>query len=211
MNPHRIIIVPGWRNSGPDHWQSLWAQQLPHAERVEQDDWLVPHRDPWVAALEQLVLSRPEPVVLAAHSLGCITAAHLGPEASARVRGALLVAPADPERRAQLADFAPVPYAPLPYRSVLVASSNDPYCPIRRAGAYARAWGSEFVRLQNAGHINVESGFGDWPLGLALLQSLMQGDSWQPAQPRPAVRAPRVAGARAAVPAGAGAPWAAGL
>ncbi|MFX5960929.1 alpha/beta hydrolase, partial [Acinetobacter baumannii] len=85
-----IIIVPGWRNSGPDHWQSLWAQQLPHAERVEQDDWLVPHRDPWVAALEQLVLSRPEPVVLAAHSLGCITAAHLGPEASARVRGALL-------------------------------------------------------------------------------------------------------------------------
>lgn len=217
MNPHRIIIVPGWRNSGPDHWQSLWAQQLPHAERVEQDDWLVPHRDPWVAALEQLVLSRPEPVVLAAHSLGCITAAHLGPEASARVRGALLVAPADPERRAQLADFAPVPYAPLPYRSVLVASSNDPYCPIRRAGAYARAWGSEFVRLQNAGHINVESGFGDWPLGLALLQSLMQGDSWQPAQPRPAVRSPRpprsprAAAAHASVSAGAGAPWAAGL
>ena len=219
MNPHRIIIVPGWRNSGPDHWQSLWAQQLPHAERVEQDDWLTPHRDPWVAALEQLVLSRPEPVVLAAHSLGCITAAHLGPEASARVRGALLVAPADPERRAQLADFAPVPYAPLPYRSVLVASSNDPYCPIRRAGAYARAWGSEFVRLQNAGHINVESGFGDWPLGLALLQSLMQGDSWQPAQPRPAVRSPRsprpprVAAAHASVSAGtgAGAPWAAGL
>ena len=219
MNPHRIIIVPGWRNSGPDHWQSLWAQQLPHAERVEQDDWLVPHRDPWVAALEQLVLSRPEPVVLAAHSLGCITAAHLGPEASARVRGALLVAPADPERRAQLADFAPVPYAPLPYRSVLVASSTDPYCPIRRAGAYARAWGSEFVRLQNAGHINVESGFGDWPLGLALLQSLMQGDSWQPAQPRPAVRSPRsprsprVAAAHASVSAGtgAGAPWAAGL
>ena len=219
MNPHRIIIVPGWRNSGPDHWQSLWAQQLPHAERVEQDDWLVPHRDPWVAALEQLVLSRPEPVVLAAHSLGCITAAHLGPEASARVRGALLVAPADPERRAQLADFAPVPYAPLPYRSVLVASSNDPYCPIRRAGAYARAWGSEFVRLQNAGHIKVESGFGDWPLGLALLQSLMQGDSWQPAQPRPAVRSPRsprpprVAATHASVSAGtgAGAPWAAGL
>lgn len=222
MNPHRIIIVPGWRNSGPDHWQSLWAQQLPHAERVEQDDWLVPHRDPWVAALEQLVLSRPGPVVLAAHSLGCITAAHMGPEASARVRGALLVAPADPERRAQLADFAPVPYAPLPYRSVLVASSNDPYCPIRRAGAYARAWGSEFVRLQNAGHINVESGFGDWPLGLALLQSLTQGDSWQPAQPRPAVRSPRsprpprpprVAAAHASVSAGtgAGAPWAAGL
>lgn len=183
MNPHRIVIVPGWRNSGPDHWQSLWAGQLPHAERVDQEDWLVPHREPWVAALEAQVLSAPEPVVIVAHSLGCITAAHMGAEASARVKGALLVAPADPERRAQLADFAPVPYAPLPYRSVLVASSNDPYCPIRRAGAYARAWGSEFVRLQNAGHINVESGFGDWPLGLALLQSLLADGLWQSAPP----------------------------
>ena len=172
MNPHRIVIVPGWRNSGPDHWQSLWAAQLPHAERVEQEDWLVPHREPWVAALEAQVLSQPGPVVIVAHSLGCITAAHMGQEASARVSGALLVAPADPERRAQLADFAPVPYAPLPYRSVLVASSNDPFCPIRRAGAYARAWGSEFVRLNDAGHINVDSGHGHWPLGLALLQSL---------------------------------------
>jgi uncharacterized protein len=65
-----------------------------------------------------------------------------------------------------------VPYQRLPYRSVLVASANDPFCPVRTAGAYARAWGSEFVRLQNAGHINVEAGFGPWPLGLALLQSL---------------------------------------
>ena len=71
-----------------------------------------------------------------------------------------------------LADFAPVPYQRLPYRSILVASANDPYCPVRTAGAYARAWGSEFVRLNDAGHINVDSGHGHWPLGLALLQSL---------------------------------------
>ena len=174
----RIIIVPGWRDSGPGHWQTLWQEQLPQAERVVQDDWLTPRRDAWVQALERLILSRPEPVVIAAHSLGCITTAHLGEEAASRIHGALLVAPADPERRAQLADFAPVPYAPLPYRSVLVASSNDPFCPIRRAGAYARAWGSEVVRLQSAGHINVESGYGAWPLGLALLQSLTEQGGW---------------------------------
>lgn len=128
--------------------------------------------------LEALLLSDKRPAIVVAHSLGCIATVHLGAEAASRVRGALLVAPADPERRAQLADFAPVPYAQLPYRSVLVASSNDPFCPIRRAGAYARAWGSELVRLQNAGHINVESGFGAWPLGLALLQSLMDEQAW---------------------------------
>lgn len=174
----RILIVPGWRGSGPGHWQSLWAEQLPNAERVEQDDWLTPHREAWVQRLEETVLARPGPVVIVAHSLGCIATTHMGAQAAARVAGALLVAPADPERRAQLSDFAPAPCAPLAFRSVLVASSNDPFCPIRLAGAYARAWGSELVRLQNAGHVNVESGHGAWPLGLALLQSLTAGLEW---------------------------------
>src|SRR5574343_1086538 len=174
-----LVIVPGWRNSGPGHWQSLWAERLNGAVRVEmvEDDWQRPKRSVWVQAVARTVLAQPGPVVVAAHSLGCIATVHLPPEATARISGALLVAPADPERRGVLADFAPVPYQPLPYRSVLVASSNDPFCPVRTAGAYARAWGSEFVRLQNAGHINIESGFGAWPLGLALLQSLV-GEGW---------------------------------
>ncbi|MBO9515681.1 MAG: alpha/beta hydrolase [Variovorax sp.] len=167
-----IVIVPGWRDSGPGHWQSLWAERMQGAVRVMQDDWHTPRREAWVASLEKLVLASPQPVVIVAHSLGCIATTHLSEAAAARISGALLVAPADPERRAVLSDFAPVPYAPLPYRSIVVASSNDPYCPVRLAGAYARAWGSEFVRMQNAGHINIESGHGDWPLGLALLQSL---------------------------------------
>ena len=166
-----VIIVPGWRDSGPGHWQSLWAERLPGVVRVVQDDWITPSRKAWVAALERTILGMEGPVVVAAHSLGCIATTHVSAEAAARIHGALLVAPADPERRAVLSDFAPVPYARLPYRSVLVASSNDPYCPIRLAGAYARAWGSEFVRLQDAGHINIESGHGEWPLGQALLQS----------------------------------------
>ena len=181
-----IIIVPGWRDSGPGHWQTLWADRLPQASRVVQDDWITPTRAAWIAQLEKTVLEQPQPVVIVAHSLGCIATTHMGPEAAAHVRGALLVAPADPERRAILSDFAPVPYAALPYRSILVASSNDPYCPIRLAGAYARAWGSEFVRMQNAGHINVESGHGEWPLGRALLQSLTEqggGGAERPAPP----------------------------
>ena len=168
-----ILIIAGWRDSPPGHWQSLWADQLPGAVRVLQDDWVAPSRKAWVASIARTVLAQTKRVVIAAHSLGCIATAHLPPEAAARIAGALLVAPADPERRGVLADFAPVPYQNLPYPSIIVASNNDPYCPVRTAGAYARAWGSEFVRLQNAGHINLEAGFGPWPLGLALLQSLI--------------------------------------
>lgn len=169
-----IVIVPGWRGSGPGHWQSLWAERLPQARRVEQDDWVTPTRAAWVGQLERTVLAAPHPVVIVAHSLGCIATAHLGPQAAARVQAALLVAPANPERRAVLNDFAPTPSRTLPYRSIVVASRDDPYCSIRLAGAYARAWGSEFVSLQNAGHINIASGHGEWPLGLALLHALVE-------------------------------------
>jgi predicted alpha/beta hydrolase family esterase len=192
LTPSTVLIVPGWRDSGPGHWQSLWAERLPNVRRVVQDDWITPRRAAWVDSLERAVLSAPGPVVLVAHSLGCIAVTHMGPDAAARVCGALLVAPADPERRAVLSDFAPVPHSPLPYRNIVVASSNDPYCPIRLAGAYARAWGSEFVRLQNAGHINVESGHGDWALGLALLRSLTEGADGITA-PESAVPSPGVA------------------
>jgi predicted alpha/beta hydrolase family esterase len=180
MTPVRLIIVPGWRDSGPGHWQSLWAEQLPGAVRVQQDDWITPKRAAWVDSIARTILAQDGPVIVVAHSLGCIATAHLPPEAAARIQGALLVAPADPERLAVLSDFAPVPFQKLPYRHLLVASSNDPYCPARLAGAYARAWGSEFVRLPDAGHINTESGHGEWPLGLALLQSLAGGVAFAP-------------------------------
>ena len=98
--------------------------------------------------------------------------AQLPPELLARVAGALFVAPADPERRALFEDFTPVPAQTLPFASIVAASSNDPYCPIRMASAYAKSWGSTFVRVPDAGHINIESGHGEWPLGWALLASL---------------------------------------
>ena len=167
-----VVIVPGWRDSGPGHWQTLWAERYSNTVRVQQDNWLTPTRDAWVLTIARTVQNQQRPVVVVAHSLGCIAVTHLPPEAQEHIKGALLVAPADPERRAILSDFAPVPSRKLPYRSILVASNNDPYCPIRLSGAFARSWGSEFVRVPDSGHFNVESGHGPWPLGLALLQSL---------------------------------------
>lgn len=178
MNTHpRIVIVPGWRNSGPAHWQSLWARQLPGSERVEQGDWLVPHREAWVGALEKLVLAGSRPVVLVAHSLGCILvawwAAHVA--GARKVAGALLVAPGDTEQvdlRAMLPGWSPVMMQALPFPSIVVGSENDPNCTLARAQAMAHAWGSRFVNAGAAGHINTASGLGNWDSGHALLQTL---------------------------------------
>lgn len=175
----RYLIVPGWQGSPDDHWQSHWHSTLPNSARVEQDDWLTPKREDWVAALEAAIAADDAPVILIAHSLGCITVAHWAAQASPsllrRVRGALLVAPADVERPAcspALRNFAPIPQRLLPFPSQVVTSDNDPAVSAPRAMHLARAWGAEAGVLGGAGHINVKSGHRRWEQGFAYLYRL---------------------------------------
>jgi hypothetical protein len=178
MKPSNVLILPGWQNSGPQHWQSLWEQRHGY-HRVEQHDWMTPLRGDWVARLEDVLLARDEPAVLVAHSLGCIlTAAWAARTANAhRVKAALLVAPGDverPEVRDQLPTWSPIELRPLPFPSVLLGSRNDPYCAFERARLFAHAWGSQFMDYGECGHLNADSGLASWPEGHVLLQDLMK-------------------------------------
>jgi predicted alpha/beta hydrolase family esterase len=177
----RYLIVPGWQGSPAEHWQSHWQQELPACSRVEQDDWLLPQRQAWITQLELQIAADPRPVLLIAHSLGCVTVAHWAVQASpallARVRGALLVAPADVERQdcpAPLLNFAPLPTQRLPFPSVLVGSSNDHAADAPRALLFAQQWGSAAVILPQAGHINVQSGHHRWEQGFTWLYQLQE-------------------------------------
>ncbi len=176
------LILPGLYDSGPDHWQTLWEQREPALRRVVQDDWIAPACGDWVRRLGDAIAQTRNPVVLVGHSTGCALVAHWADHARFarlhQVRGALLVAPSDPESPRYPSgptDFAPMPLRPLPFRSIVVASTNDEYVAEERARLFAEAWGSEFVSLGAAGHINGESGLGEWPQGLALLASLQEG------------------------------------
>jgi predicted alpha/beta hydrolase family esterase len=176
-DPTPILIVPGLGGSGPGHWQTLWQADIPGACRVEQADWDEPRRDQWIDALRSAVTAAPGAIVVA-HSLGCILLAHLLAEhPDAAVSAALLVAPADVERPSPASEcvrrFAPIPLRPLAFPSTVVASSNDPFASFERAESFARAWGSELVGIGAAGHINVDSGFGPWPEGRAMLDRLI--------------------------------------
>jgi len=171
-----VLLLPGWQNSGPGHWQTLWEQQHGFV-RVEQHDWMRPLRGDWNARLEEVLLAQPTPVWLAAHSLGCALVAAWAAHSrqTHRVRGALLVAPPELERddlRGMLPGWAPMARQRLPFASVLVASSDDPYGSLAHAQGLAQAWGSRLVDAGPRGHLNAESGLGDWPEGLAWLQSL---------------------------------------
>lgn len=164
-----ILIVPGYTNSGPEHWQSRWQEKLSTARRVEQDAWSKPVREDWTTRFADCVNESERPVVVIAHSLGVATVVQALPALKKPIKGAFFVAPPEVEnpkiRPRHLMTFGPYPREPLPFPSIIVASRNDPFGSFEHAGDIANAWGSLLVDAGEAGHITAESGHGPWPEG----------------------------------------------
>ena len=177
-----MLVLPGWQNSGPLHWQSRW-EALYGDVRVEQSDWMHPLRGDWMMRLDEAIgeietAEESPAVALVAHSLGCqlVAAWAAHSRKTARVRAALLVAPPDVERdelRAPLHSFNPIVRRPLPFRSLAVISSDDPFCTPDRALSMASDWGSRVLQIGPRGHLNSDSGLGDWAGGRQLLADLL--------------------------------------
>lgn len=170
-----VLVIPGWNGSGDGHWQTLWEEKYGF-RRVEQQNWSRPWRKEWIAQIDADLNRVTSPIVLVAHSLGCLAVAHWAATAGKKsdvVDGAFLVAPpwlTESENcPAQLTDFLPMPLQRLPFPSLFVASEDDHYLPIETAAHLASAWGSEFVNIGRQGHINIASGHGAWPTGERLL------------------------------------------
>jgi uncharacterized protein len=169
------LLLPGIGNSGADHWQTLWTKRDPAMLRIQQRDWDNPIRDEWQLTLEETVARIGTDTVLVAHSLACALVAHWATETKLRIKGALLVAPPDPAGPnfpTEAVGFSPLPLRTLPFASIVVASTNDPYGSIEFAKSAAAAWGSRFVSIGAAGHINASSGLGEWNDGFALYSQL---------------------------------------
>jgi uncharacterized protein len=173
--------VPGLYNSGPEHWQSIWGAKHPEYHRVQQDDWETPHCTDWIRTLHASVSSIGKgPIVFVGHSLACATIAHYAAkysDAGGRVAAAFLVAPTDVEAPTfphGTTGFDPMPLQKLPFPSVVVASTDDPYAALERAELFARSWGSRLIKIANAGHINTASGHGPWPEGEAWLKQIRE-------------------------------------
>lgn len=169
--PVRVLIVPGLNNSGPGHWQSRWEALHAGFERVQQTRWDQPDLPVWSRKLAQALRHKAQPTLLVTHSFGCLTSVYLAAQGAGYVVGALLVAPADPDKFGVAEQVNDVR---LPFPSILVGSTNDPWLSGDKAAALAKRWGSEFVNAGALGHINAESDLGYWMFGLSLLQQLVQ-------------------------------------
>lgn len=167
--------IPGLRNSGLDHWQTLWEKQYPNDFiRIEQDNWEEPDCEAWTNRLEE-VLSHHDlsEVILIGHSVGCATIVNWYRRFQHRIKGALLVAPSDVERGdypTYISGFIPLHLERLPFPSIVVASTNDPVVDFERAEYFAQIWGSELYEIENGGHLEGRIGDDNWSHGIELLQ-----------------------------------------
>jgi uncharacterized protein len=140
-----------------------------------------------VAAIERAAQAIEGPLIIVAHSGGCIMVAHWAQQTKRPVRGVLLATPPDfdtpmPEgypsiEALTLGGWLPVPRTVLPFPSIVAASRNDPLGRFVRVSALAHDWGSKVVDIGEAGHLNPASGYGPWPLAHAFIEQLAQADT----------------------------------
>ena len=139
MNPiasPTFLIVPGLRDHMPDHWQTILEKKLPNARAVPRRSQDKLSCAAWVADLDRSLADIDGPVVLVAHSGGVMMVVHWAQHHSRPIRGALLAAPADlesplpegyPSQEALRQNgWLPIPRSPLPFPSIVAASTNDP-------------------------------------------------------------------------------------
>lgn len=174
-----ILVIAGYSGAaaiGEGHWQQRMVSKLSTAKIVEQEDWFYGSLSKAVAALIEAVKATDKPVVFVAHSAGCILVAHAVAALRetgvlVRIKGAFLVAPPCQQELEKLepkidADMVKVPRDPLPFVSIVIASSNDEFSTLEQSADIASAWGSDFVNAGEQGHINTASGHGPWPEGM---------------------------------------------
>lgn len=185
----RTLIVPGLDGSPAPHWQHWWAATDPRALMVDLSDPARPVPAVWEIDLASMILRHPDSI-LVGHSLGAVLIARLlATWPNLRVRAALLVAPAETAGSDRISQFGPIPELPLDIPTIVVASRNDPWMRFERTRHLARAWNSDFVDLGNAGHVNVESGYGPWSGGKKLRDDLLLRSTAAPPVHTPARRA----------------------
>lgn len=178
-----VLIVPGLRDHVAEHWQTLLAVRLPNCHTVPPLETDKLSLDARVAAIQHALDAIEGPVVLVAHSAGVLMTVHWAARHSRPILGALLATPPDlnspwpaqypsPEVL-QENGWSPLPAGPLPFPSIVAASSNDHLASLEAVREMAREWGGALVELGAVGHLNPAAGYGEWPQAEELIQALL--------------------------------------
>jgi len=165
----KLLILHGWGGSDSPHWQAeLAAEVAKHYGTVSFPLIQHPHfpsLNRWRReVLQHLKAFKPDTVVC--HSLANTLWFHLAAEETLKpVKRLFMVAP--PSRTTViegLDDFypAPLPTSLYAQETHLIVSDNDPYISLDESKETAIHFDIPLTILENAGHINADSGYGKW-------------------------------------------------
>lgn len=178
----RVLIIHGWTNRRPEsHWQRRLAAalrdqghvvsypQLPNTDEPQLSEWLeVVYAE--IAQLNELENRASEPLIVVAHSLGCVTWMHAALEGSVSADRVLLVAPPEPAPISPIPSFVSTATGEeigaalrdTAQEVVLVGSDADPWQPSGIQAGVGDHIGLTALVIPGAKHFSVTDGFSQW-------------------------------------------------
>ena len=170
MRENRVLILHGWGGSDYPHWQSWLAGELAKDYGTVSfpllDNPHFPTKNRWMRQVKE-VLETFKPDTVVCHSMANTLWFHLCEEGEiASVERLLMVAPPrlDLELDTIKTFFPVMPTKNLYAReAMLVTSTDDPYLTPKEANGLQNSLNIPMKVLEDAGHINADSGYGEWP------------------------------------------------
>jgi len=165
----KVLILAGWGGSDFPHWQSWLASELAKdygkISFLKFSNFEFPNKDDWKNELIKEI-DNFKPNIVVCHSIANILWFHICNTLHVEQLDKLfLVVP--PSLKCdikELSSFYPceIPKNLYAKESILITSTNDPYMTQNEANELQDALHVEMKVLKNAGHINTDSGFGEW-------------------------------------------------
>ena len=179
----KVLLLHGWGGSNFPHWQSWLAGELAkdygNVSFLRFSNYDFPNFSTWKKELTTH-LEDFKPDIVICHSVANTLWFHLcNTNAIEKVQKLYLVAP--PSKKCdivELESFFPLemPKNAHANETILVTSTDDPYMSMDEAKELQDSLGVEMIVLENAGHINADSGYGEWPWILKKIKEDLKND-----------------------------------
>ena len=176
----KMLLLHGWGGSDFPHWQSWLASEVAKeygcVDFLRLPDFDYPDKKRWMEYASKEI-NEIAPDIVICHSLGNTLWFHMCNEGMIEkdIEHLLLVAPPSMQCSiGELESFFPVspPKHLHAKKALLIVSDNDPYMDMQEALSLQNTLDIPMEILRDAGHINAESGYGEWYWMLQYIKKL---------------------------------------
>ena len=165
---NKVLILHGWGGSDHPHWQSHLASEIAKDYGTVSfpllDNCHFPSKNRWVRQVKK-ILEEFQPTTVVCHSLANTLWFWLCQEDIETIENLIMVSPPSLNTtESTIKTFFPckIPKNIHAKNIELIVSDNDPWVKLDEAKNLAQTINANYTVIENAGHINADSGYGKW-------------------------------------------------